>query len=261
MKIPNRAAVFNFRKILFGRTHAYSPWVRETFDVPTIDGDIQEAVHYEGPGFDPLWPDDFITPAEDVQSLHEFSFVIRKVRVAPDDLLRGEGTLYQNITENWDSIVAVSSSRRRRDLRDDRVKQEKDIAEGVLYEGNLSAAHCLTMYEWYGKWRKLKGKDAAEGNTAAREKFESDIVIRYLPDLNLVVGVQDLAQMYPAKKNRRPFVEASLCKDGSYWSAGFGELLEAAERELTANHNMASRAGKFSRRPCHSVRPSLRIRP
>jgi hypothetical protein len=248
MKIANKAGIFDFRKILFGRSHAYTPWIRETYQVPSADGTEQEVVHYEGPGFFPLWPDDLLVPAEDVDSLQEFSFLIRKYPATPDELLRGEDKgIYQGIAANFDLIVNYASNRRQRDFTADKVKQEKDWAEGVTYEGNLSGANTITVHEWYGKWRKLKGrKDASETNLTGRELYESDIVIRYIPDLHLVIGIQDLAEMYPTMKDRRPFSETALVKDGSYWGPSFGELLEAIEAELSSNHQLASQAGALS---------------
>lgn len=257
MKIQNKATIFNFRKILFGRSIAYTPYVRDTYLVPLEGGGLTECVHYEGPGFFPLWPDDIIVPAEEADTIHDFSFVVRKYRATPDELLRGEGKLYQGIRKNFDAIVHHAATRRQRDDREDKVKRVKDLAEGVLYEGNLSGANTVQILEWYGRWRKLKGKkDAREDNLAGREDFESDIVIRYIPELQAVVGVQDLADIYPARKNRRPFVEASLVKDGSYWCPSFGELLERVETALTSNYNLGSKAGALSVGPLIFYNPA-----
>jgi hypothetical protein len=258
MKIPNKAQIFDFRKILFGRSHAFCPWARETYQVPCIDGSMRSDVAYEGPLFEPLWPDDFIVPAEDVTSLHEFSWVIRKYRATPDQLLRGEREgRYQNITPHFQDIVQFSSHKKQRDFESEFVKKEKDLAEGVIYEGNLSAANSLIVHEWYGRWRKLRGKrDASEFNLDGREPFESDLVVRYLPDMNITIGAQDLAEMYPRMVNRRPFAETSLVKDGSYWCQGFGELLEEIEAELSNNHNLASQAGQFSVGPVIFYKPA-----
>lgn len=257
IKIQNPAAIFDFRKILFGRAHAYAPWTRETYDVPLIDGTTGEELAYEGPLFDPLWPDDLVVPAEDVKNIHQFSWVVRKYRATPDELLRGEEQgRYQNIDRNWELIATHASHRRQRDFESEQIKREKDLAEGVVYEGNLSAGNTLVVWEWYGKWRRLKGRrDARADNLAGRERYESELVVRYLPDLHIVVGVQDLAEMYPRKVNRRPFVEASLVKDGSYWCQGFGELLEEIEAELSSNHNVASQAGQFSVGPVIFYKP------
>jgi hypothetical protein len=248
MRIQNPAVVFNFRKILFGRSIAYAPYHRDIYYVPTIDGNEEEVVAYDGPGFFPEWPDDIIVPAEDATSIQDFSFAIRKVRLTPDQLLRGEDQgKYVNIHRNFKEILERSLEGRRRDYRGDEMKAEKDLAEGVLYDGSLSARNAITAYEWYGRWRRLKGRaDAREDNLQRRSPYESDLLIKYIPDMQLVIGEQDLAEMYPAMKARRPFVESALVNDGSYWGPGFGELLERIENELSENHNMAAKAGKIS---------------
>ena len=258
IKLPNKAQVFNFRKVLFGRALAYSPYAILTYDVPLVDGTRTRDTWYEGPLFDPMWPDDFICPAEDVNSVQDFSWCLRKYRATPDDLANGEEEgRYQNVSPHWSDIVNFVSHRRQRDFESEPVRREKDLAEGVLYEGNLSAGNTLIVHEWYGKWRKLKGRrDASEQNLQGREKYESDILVRYVPDLNLIVGIQDLAEMYPRQVRRRPIVEASLTKDGSYWGAGFGEMLEEIEQEMTVNHNLASQAGQFSCGPIIFYKPA-----
>ncbi len=256
MKIVSDATVFGFRKILFGKAHAYAPWVIDEYDVPLIDGTMGTDTYYEGPGFEPLWPDDVIVPAEEAKTIHDFSFVIRRYRATPDDLLRGEGSLYQGITANFEKILQEAESRRQQRSDDEPVKAEKDLAEGVIYEGAESAANCLVVWEWYGRWRKLKGgRDARIDSVSGRQLRESDLVVRYLPDLHLTIGVQDLADMYPRKRNRRPFNESSLVKDGSYWPPGFGELLERIEEELSKNHQLAAKATAFSVGPVIFYRP------
>lgn len=263
MRIQVPAAIFDFRKILFGRAHAYAPWCHDTFEVPMKDGSWKECIAYDGPGFEPLWPDDIVVPAEDVRSIHEFSYVIRRIRRTPDQLLRGEDEgRYQGITENFDSILSFANDRRRRDSYTEPVKIEKDLAEGVVYEGSLSAANAIEIWEWYGKWRPLKGKkDAREDNLKGRERYEADFVVKYARDLNLVIGLQDLADMYPYKKNRRPFVEGALVEDGSYWSPGFGELLEMAEQELSVNHNLMTEGGQLAVGPVIFYRPASGFNP
>lgn len=263
VKIQNPAAIFDFRKILFGRSHAYMPWVRETYDVPLRAGGVAEDLAYEGPLFDPLWPDDLIVPAEDVKTIHQFSWCVRKYRATPDEVRRGEKKdLYQGIADNWELLANLASHRRQRDFETEMIKREKDYAEGVIYEGNLSAANTLVIWEWYGKWRMLRSRrDARTDNWSGRAPLESELVVRYQPDLHLVLGVQDLAEMYPRKKNRRPFVEASLVKDGSYWCQGFGELLEGIEDELSGNHQLGTRAGQFSVGPVIFYKPGVGFDP
>ncbi len=218
MRITNPLIVFLFRKILFGRSHAYAPYVREDYDVLGKDGQIKQELWYEGPKFMPLWPDDLIVPAEDAESVHDFSFCIRRYRATPDELLAGEEQgLYQGIDSNFQRILDFSQKLRRREYFGEEVKREKDIDEGVLFEGGLSSRDALVVHEWYGGWRMLSGAaDARETNLARRKRRESGLVVRYLPELNRVVGVQDLMELYPKKRFRRPFVESSMTKDGSY---------------------------------------------
>lgn len=256
MKIVNPATTFIFRKILNGRSHAYAPWYKDTYFAPTKGGGEKEIVCYEGPGFFPLWADDFIVPGEDADNLHQFSFCIRRYRVTPDQLMRGEDAgRYQGISDNWEMLVNHVSQNRAYD--GDQIKREKDRAEGVQYEGNLSSANTLQIHEWYGHWRKLKGRrDGVETNLNYRDKYESELIIKLIPELHLIVGIQDLAQMYPRMAKRRPFVEGSLTKDGSYWGPSFGEVLCDIESELSSNHNLATRAGQFSVGPIIVYNPA-----
>jgi hypothetical protein len=246
MGITSKLAVFIFRKNLFGRAHAYSPYKVETFDVP--GSDVPE-IDYDGPGFEPLWPDDIIVPAEDAETIHDFSFVIRRVRLTPDDLLEGERQgIYTGITEHWEEIYrAAESNSRQRDSSSETVKKAKDLAEGVLYEGSLSGHCSLEVWEWYGRRRMLKGKlDGAEDNFDRREKKETEIVCRYIKDIQLLISAQGLADLYPKMRRRRPFVEASMTKDGSYWCAGLAELLEDLETELTVVDNLTVEGGEMT---------------
>ena len=252
MKLLIPFCEFVVRKIIFGRSVAYSPWKRDTFEV--VDpktGEEQTVIDYEGPDFLPLWPDDFIVPCEEVRSLHEFSYVIRRVRVTPDQLLQGEDEgRYQNIRKNWTQIINLAQHGIQREFEGEEIKREKDEAEGLLYQRPLSSGEWLMILEWYGKWRPLKSgvgkkgggssKDASEWDFDKREMRTREFKICYLWDLHLVIGIQDLAELYPTKKNRRPFVESSMIKDGRYWSAGLPEMLIDLEDELLFNHNMAT---------------------
>ena len=132
----------------------------------------------------------------------------------------------------------------------------------MQYEGNLSGAGSLQIHEWYGRWRRLKGRAMhVENDIAYRDRYESELVSSTSPTCNLLVGVQDLARMYPRTARRRPFVESSLTKDGSYWCAGFGELLADIEVELSLNHNLATKAGQFSVGPIIVYSPAAGFDP
>jgi hypothetical protein len=246
MNITSKLAVFIFRKNLFGRAHAYAPYQVDTFDVP---GDPTPQIDFDGPGFEPEWPDDIITPAEDARTIHDFSYVIRRLRPTLDQLRDGEDKgIYSGITDNWEAIYrAMESNSRTRDHESEGIKKAADAAEGVLYEGSLSGHQTLEVWEWYGRRRLLKGRgDGGEDNFARREKKETEIVVRYIKDLQLVIGAQRLADIYPRMSKRRPFVEASMVKDGTYWGPGLGELLEDVETELTVVDTLTVEAGEMT---------------
>ena len=254
MKLIPDFCAFVLRKLIFGRSIAYAPWKEDTFEV-----EGEEVVDYEGPGFEPLWPDDIIVPAEEVKTIHGFSFVIRRYRVTPDELLEGEAKgRYQNITKNWDKIVNMSLHGQQRDFEGEEIKLEKDDAEGILYQRPLSSGEWVMILEWYGRWRPLKKgvQDAGERDFKKRDMRQKDFVVRFLWDLRLIVGVQSLEALYPKKKNRRPFVEASMLKTGEYWPPGMAEMLIDLEDELRVNHNQATESGQLGNQPLVFYRPA-----
>lgn len=266
MKLIKPFCVFIQRKILFGRSIAYAPWKRDTFEVlnPKNGYKPEEIVDFEGPDFKPLWPDDIIVPCEEVATIHDFSFVIRKYRPTPDQLLQGEKEgRYQGITKNWEKIVQMAQHSPGRESEGDEVKREADDAEGLQYERPQSAGESLLVLEWYGKWRPLKKgkKDASEWDFKNREMRQKEFVIRYLWDLNLIIGVQDLQELYPTKKNRRPFVESAMMADGTYWSPGMAEMLIDLEDELRTNHNQATEGGQLAMNPVIGYRPASGFNP
>lgn len=263
MKLTRPAAQFSFQKLIYGKVHAYAPWRRETYEVPLQGGSSKEEVAYDAPGFEVLKPDDFITPGEDVQNVDQFSFVLRKFWASPDDLLRGaESGLYGDIDDAlFERIVRESQVTRRRD-HSDRIKRTADEAEGVDREGINDHGGQLRVWAWYGRWRKLRGrKDAAELNLKQRERFESDMVVYFLPDLRVIIGCQDLAEMYPVTKKRRPFLEGTMVQDGTYWSKGYGEMLAGIQEQMTSAHWIGDKAGRLSCGPVIFYSPDSGLDP
>ncbi len=257
MKLLNPFCEFVLRKLIYGKSFAYSPWRRETFEV-----DGEDVVDYEGPEFSPLEPDDLIVPAEEVRTIHQFSYVIRRVRVTPDELLQGEEDgRYQNIAKNWKTILNMAQHGTQRQFEGEEIKLERDQAEGVQYQHPLSSGEWITVLEWYGKWRPLKSgkKDGGEWDFDRREMRQKDFVVRYLWDLNIIIGVQSLEDLYPTMKNRRPFVESSMCKDGTYWSPGMAEMLIDLEDELKVNHNLSTESAQFAATPMFGYRPAAGV--
>ena len=264
MNCVSKFGPFVFWLTLCGRAFAAAPWVQETFLKKGEDGKITHEVWYDGPGFEPLWPDELIVPAEDATNLQDFSFVVHQQRLTPDQLLDAErqGKLF-GITENFDQFVNLASLRRQRNWEAEQIKREKDLDEGITYEGSLANRGTIQVYKWFGKWRlPVDPKQSPDLNDIkARELYQRDILVWYFPELHQVYGVQDLMELYPNMKDRRPFVEASLVKDGSYWSAGFGELLDSIDDEVSVNHNLFTEAGQFTVGPVIFYKPGVGYNP
>ena len=211
MKIVDPLCVFEFRRILNGWAAAYRPWYKREFT--TLDnGKPTQVCDYEGPGFFPLEPDDLIVPPErGVTSLQDFSHVIRRVRVTVDDLQRGDGTLYQGTSDPAFVTRAIDWAKNNTAndytlVGQDPVRAEREKSELVDYDAYMLGRRSLWIWEWYGKWRPLKGRqEAAEDNLARREQFEADWVVKYIPGMREIVGVQDLLQLYPKMRRRRIF--------------------------------------------------------
>jgi len=268
MQLINPLCVFEFRRILNGWSAAYRPWWKDEFT--TIKGGKPVRVcDYEGPGFFPLEPDDLMVPAErGVMSLQDFSFVIRRVPVSVDDLIRGDGTLYQGTSDPAmvDKLIQWAQQGPSNDytlVGQDPVREERERSEGVDYDSFMYGRRILWVWEWYGKWRPLKSqkKDGEENNLETRQLFESDWVVKFIPGLKEIVGVQDLLQLYPKMKRRRPFVESTLIKDGTYRPKGFGALLEDLEDDLTANSQLFQAAGELSVWPLIFFKPGGAMKP
>lgn len=263
MEIINPLSIFEFRRILNGYAAAYRPWYRREFD--TLDrGRVKRVCDYEGPGFFPLEPDDLVVPPErGVTSLQGFSHVIRRVRYTVDDLQRGDGTLFQG-TSDPEFVRQLIAWAKTGDIANDYtlvgmdpVRTEREKSEGVDYDSYVLGRRGIWVWEWYGAWRPLKKRkrDAEIDDLEKRLPFEADWVVRYIPGLRKIVGVQDLLELYPKMRKRRPFVESTLVKDGTYRPKGFGALLEDLEDEATANSRLFAAAGELSVWPIVFFKP------
>ncbi len=278
MDFVNPFVTFALRKILFGRSVAYSPWRRDTYEIP-LRGRIRQMLHrlsggrigesgtavdYEGPGFEPLWPDDFVVPAEEVTDLHGFTFVFRRFNETSGGFFEGLADgLYQDNSEPHEDLQQLflnATAEGYRDAENTQVKDENDEGEGVTKRDGASIREGLPIREWYGKWRMLRNgvEDAEELDLKQRELVETELVVRYSNDLSRIVGIQDLAEQYPLTPRRRPFVEAAMPGDG-YWPPGFGEILGEIEAEITQTSNLGVEAGQFSVGPLIFYRPGVGI--
>lgn len=247
MKAETKVIEWLFRVILFGRAVIYRPYVKRY--MRTTGG--KKVCTYEGPEALPLHPDDFVVPGEKVRSLQEFSWVCRRCWLSPQELLDGEREgRYSGIKERFQKLIELSRVQTERDTtgaNTDKVREQEDDAEGVLYNPNQHERGRLLVLEFYGYWRlpKKAGGNPLVDNFKRRNDDESELVIRILEADESVIGVDDLVELYPDMEARRPFEEASLVKDGSYWCPGAGEMLEEIEDELSDLHNLTTEAIEF----------------
>lgn len=280
---------FVFRGILFGRAHAEvlyeqeyywergnlddvakqlgcnSEDVGEKLDSQGLDWKLlpdgridYEQLSYDGPRLIPLWPSDLILPAQDsCQTIDDFEWVGRRRRYTPQQLLDGERRgKFQGITENWEQISSHAQQRQERDYWYDDEKIDADQAEGVDHTAVLGNRDSVECWEWYMRWRLPKGNaDARLNNLKRRNSTESELLVKYLPKVGLIVGIQDLRDLYPRMKKRNPFIDIGIIKDGTYWTPGLGELLEDLQDESSINHQLFREAGMFSVGPLIFYKP------
>lgn len=263
MNLGNELVLFEFNKIMYGRAIAFAPY--ESVDIELPDGEVVQ--DWAGPGFHVLDYDDFVVPPENPRTLHEFSFIFRRFYPTLDELLDGEEAgRYYNISENFQKILdAFRATKPRASDQDQSSSLEGKREEQQGYsDWGLSNKEQGEGWEWYGRWRMLReeGDEASETyDDDKRERRTTELCVKYLPQCNLLIGCQKLIDLYPRKRNRRPFVESSLQKDGSYWPQSLPEILVTIEDELTHNHNLGTEAIERSIGPLVLYRPGAGFDP
>lgn len=253
MKATNPLAVWVLRAALMGRAHAEMLYDQEYYwERDPETGEDSEVRCYDAPRLIPLWHTQLVTPAQDdVSNVDQFEWIIRRKRVTPQQLLDGERRgRYQGIKSRWNEIFTFAQQRQERDYWWDDEKIDADTAEGVEHSSLMGNRESLEMWEWYGTWRMLKGnRQVKEESIFYRDTKPTELLVRYLPKVSMIVGVQDRRDLYPRMKKRTPFLDIGLVKDGSYWSPGLGEMLEDLQSEATINHALFRRIGMISAGP------------
>lgn len=269
-----------FRSVLFGRGHAEIIYEQEFYWERDAEENINfkqledgglayydngdgtfdyEQLAYDGPRLRTLWPSELIVPAQEgVDTVDDFEWTCRRSRVRPQQLLDDErrGKVF-GIKDNWRDIQNQASQRQERDFLWDHERLDRDEAEGVDTQSLLGNRDSLEVWRWYGRWRFLKGKsDAGVNNLDKREDREREVVVTYLPEMQLIIGVQDLRDLYPKMQKRNPFVDMGGVKDGSYWTPGLGEMVEDLQNESSINYMLFRKAGQFSVGPILFFKPS-----
>lgn len=252
-------ATWVFRAILFGRGFGECIYTQEYyFERDEASGDDKEVLAYDGPKLKALWPSQLILPAQDVDSIDDFEWKIRRDRITPQDLLDGEEKgKYFGIQDRWVAISSGAQQRQERDFWWDDEKIDADEAEGVDKVNTLGRRDSVEIWWWYGKWRLPKGgRDVMPDNLKYRAVKQSELLVAVLPKLNMVISVEDLRDIYPRTRKRHPFLDLATVKDGSYWAPGIGELLEDLQNELSINHALFRKAGMLSTGPVIFYKPN-----
>lgn len=238
MRIAQPLSTVLFQAVLYGRSHAYVPW-----STKAIGTGHDRVVYYDGPELIPLWPDEIVLPAGDYRDIHDAPWVIRRYYITPQELIEGENEgRYVGIRENWERILAASSESR--DRENQPLLWAKDEAENVNPDTLSSHEGSLEAWEWYGNWR------------TSSSYSQEQLMVRYLPKLNLMIGMYDLERLFPRMANKRPFISFSMASDGSYWCPGIGELTTEIANEMTESDKMIARALQFSNGPVLFFRPT-----
>lgn len=269
MEITEPLIIHLFQTILYGRAIYHRPWIQKSFDV-IEGGKRSRQCYYEGPDFIPCHPDDIMTPPErGVTSIQKFSHVIHRVPYTVDELQHGDGKEFQGTSDPEFVKRAIQWAQQSGHGNDwtnpdyDPTKQEQEKSQGVNNDAVVNGRRIIWVWNWYGSWRPLKkkGGDGEQDDLEKRLPFEADWVVRYIPGMREIVGVQDLLELYPKMKNRRPFGDGSLVKDGTYWSMGFGKMLTDFEDEATSNSRLFTDAGEMSVGPIIFFKPGSGFKP
>lgn len=207
-------------------------WVRETRKVPsapTPDGQStpQEVVEYQGPRAYPVPLRDFVMLPADSPTLDEAVYVGHRVFLTEQVLKRRRDSgMYSNVNELLERGPggSVKQTERQGDFGNTSVTVNTSL---VKTNKNVSAEYPTTnqyeIYELYGPYTF----DPAVGPEPALFTFsdEHGILLRVEP--------------YPYQYGRAPYVDFCVYpKPNSFWGRSVSDMLESAQEELTALHNM-----------------------
>jgi hypothetical protein len=240
--MPNtrpRMALFDFRRTLFGRSFMLRDYHREEYMIRTPEGEDRPAVWYWGPRIIPLRNSDVITPAEEVESVQDFTWVGRRVtRVTVAELLAGEGKKYVRIRERLSMLLDTApSSERGHDASvemSEPAESKDDDAEGLGDPWDDSKRdRGIEIIEMTFRWRFPRSRrltvDVGLTDWQKRREVEDEVIAYYCPRINDIIGLEDLRAIYPTMRDRRPMESAGMLETGRFYGPGLGELLEAID--------------------------------
>jgi hypothetical protein len=268
MKGMKPLALCMLRRIKHGRSFAFVPWSQKAYN-KFSKGTTERIPYKTSPEIIPLGNDDIMLPAdvEGCDTLQDASWAMRRYKTTPTEMLllnndpdnpSQPGEWYQGIEEHFGDIVKHARTGIRRDSLKDGSRLAIDMAEGVQRDSAASVREYIEVEEWYFRWRLEAATEvqaqpemteeepeaeqpepAVEPGTfmdadgVRRYMLETDLVVRYIREMGLIVGVQRLDELYPDTPTKRPIMEFALLNDGHYWCMGLIELAGEIEKEMT----------------------------
>lgn len=232
MSLPDAMDAVAFNMLVEGVGVVKLDWVRETRRVPTAptpqgqptQGEVTE---YQGPRAYPVPLRDFVMLPADAPTLDEAVYVGHRVFLTEQVLKRRRDSgMYSNVNEllergpggaikesSGDTGFGVTSVTVNTSL----VSTNKNVSS------EYPATNQYEIYELYGPYTF----DPAVGPEPALFTFsdEHGILLRVEP--------------YPYQYGRAPYVDFCVFpKPNSFWGRSVADMLESAQEELTALHNM-----------------------
>lgn len=242
---------FSFYRAFFGRAFAYRPYLKKTVPMMNPDGTMGEMTTYHAPDFQPIWPDDMITPAEEVNDHEDFSFLIHRRFLTLDELLEEEarGKMI-GISANWERIRGASKVRFNRTTGGQDMRQSREQAEGADPSGINDRNGRVEVWYWNAKWRfPLPGPngeliDVPVHDREGRDVEATPVVCAFIPEVSLLVSTESLIEMYPEMPRRRPYFSSAMNDSLGYWGPGYADLLFPLQVQATENHKIFTDSGK-----------------
>jgi len=297
MKCIKPVALWALRRLKHGRSFAFVPWESKFYtkyengERKRVKYQSSPMIYPLG-NDEIMLPAD----VEGCDTVQDARWVMRRYKTTPTEMLQREsvpgepqneeGDWYQGISENFEKIVRLGRDgiNRYQMSNEDQSKVVADRDEGVMRDMSSSVREYVIVEEHYIRWRMEVGAppeeetdedteleisadtpaDAAQPagtfkdeQGVVREMLETDLVVRYVRDLHLIVGIQRLAELYPDTPNKRPILEMSLLNDGQYWCQGLIELTEEIEQEMSILANKLIEAVGMSIAPPIFVEPTV----
>ncbi len=194
-------------------------WLRKTAQIPS-QGDLpSEVVEYDGPGAYHVPLKDFILIPADAPTIDDAVYVGHRVFLTHEQLkVRQEQGIYMNVDELLEKSQGDSTSKKTSHLP--RLVNVVGASTPQYEETNQ-----YEVVEMYGPY------DWGDGPAPSLMTFS--------PDHGILLRVEP----YPYQYGRPPYIDFNVYPRANFfWGRSVPEMLESAQEELTAMHNMRADA-------------------